>query len=631
MSDIIQLLPDSVANQIAAGEVIQRPASVVKELVENAIDAGATSISLIIKDAGKTLIQVLDNGCGMSGTDTRLCFEKHATSKIKKVDDLFNIRTKGFRGEALASIAAIAQVELRTKLHEEELGTQIKIEGSKVIEQEPCSTPSGSSFLVKNLFFNVPARRNFLKSNPVETKHIIDEFQRVALTHSDVEMDMTHNGNVLFKLPSSGLRQRIVNIFGKHLNQKLVPVDESTTIVEIKGFVGKPEFAKKTRGDQFFFVNNRFIKNSYLNHAVITAFESLIGKGQHPAYFLYLTVPTESIDINIHPTKTEIKFEDDRSIYSIIRSAVKQALGKHNITPSIDFDSDPVFNHIQPEKGKIPQPPEIKIDPTYNPFNASQTNVESSHNRTSSKSNSTAAYKPTKPSYEQNETLSALYKTTASEKFTAPTSDLFNEQPSSEATGVTNVVKQITKCFQLHEKYIISPIRSGYLIVDQHRAHERILYEQLVEKINSNTGASQQELFPVTINLSPTDYTLIQELWPELTNCGFNISDLGNNDIAIIGVPAETNGADPKRMIEKILEQLKHQQDELKVDKKDNLARAMAHQMAIKSEKKLTTLEMNDLLDRLFACESPNITPNGKPILLTEYLTDLDRKFEKHV
>ena len=503
MSDIIKLLPDAVANQIAAGEVIQRPASAVKELLENAIDAGADNISLVIKDAGKALIQVIDNGFGMSETDARLSFERHATSKIKSADDLFRLDTKGFRGEALASIAAIAQVELKTRVEENDLGIQIQIEGSEVKEQEVCSCSKGTSFSVKNLFYNVPARRNFLKSNPVEIKHIIEEFQRVAMVHAEISFSMYNNGNEVFVLKKGSFRQRIVGIFGEKTNQKLVPVDENTDIVSVLGFVGKPEFAKKTRGEQYFFVNDRFIKNSYLNHAVQNAFEELLSKDQFPSYFLKLQIDPAKIDINIHPTKTEIKFEDERSIYAIIRTAVKQALGKNNISPSLDFDQESTFNVPLLRSTDTIKAPTIKVNRDYNPFES----------------------KPVSPvsRKQSTENWEALYDDF--EKTTAAIIDHQDQKEEQQVISpewnsneeVANLKETETQTLiQLHYKYILAQLKSGSLIIDQERAHTRILFETFIENFAKGQGTTQQLLFPETVDFTNADAELVNELKTEI-------------------------------------------------------------------------------------------------------------------
>ncbi len=618
MSDIIQLLPDSVANQIAAGEVVQRPASAVKELLENAIDAGATEITLIIKNAGKTLIQVIDNGKGMSITDARMAFERHATSKIKSADDLFALRTMGFRGEALASIAAISQVELRSKQANEDLGTRLIIEGSVVDSQEPCSSSVGSNLSVKNLFFNVPARRNFLKSNPVETKHIIEEFYRVAMVHPDIAFKMYAEDNELFNLIKGSFRQRIVGIFGDKYNQRLVPVDEVTDIVSVSGFVGKPEYAKKTRGEQYFFVNDRFIKSPYLNHAIQLAFDELITKDQHPSYFLKLEIDPARIDINIHPTKTEIKFEDERSIYAIIRTSVKQALGKYNIAPSLDFEQETSFtaSHAAPDQVKVPT---IDVNPNFNPFETTQ--------------------KPPKPAVHypmdyKKEKVDTNWQSLYSQQ------DFEKESPNFESTEpeVTNVItanwdeaptQHNHKMVQLHQRYIMTQIKSGAVIIDQARAHERILYERFVKAFNDKNHASQRLLFPETIEFAPTDFALMNGLIEEINQLGFEINEFGKNTFVVNAVPVELTESNLADLLEKLLDQFKLHNDDLKLDKRESLARSLAHNTAIKRGKLLHEAEMQNLIDELFACEAPNTLPNGKPIVITYSIDELDKRFQR--
>lgn len=615
MSDVIQLLPDAVANQIAAGEVIQRPASAVKELLENAIDAGADQITLSIKEAGKNLIQVIDNGCGMSETDARLSFERHATSKISCADDLFNLNTKGFRGEALASIAAIAQVELKTKKENEDLGTQIIIEGSEVKEQEACSAAKGTSFSIKNLFFNVPARRNFLKSNPVETKHIIEEFQRVALTHPDISFSMLNNGNEVFNLKKGSFRQRIVGVFGDKYNQRLVPVTEQTDIVSIEGFVTKPEFAKKTRGEQYFFVNNRFIKNGYLNHAVQNAFEQLLNSDQFPSYYLYLTIDSAKIDINIHPTKTEIKFEDERSIYAIIRTAVKQALGKNNIAPTLDFDQETSFNIPVTNSFESIKQPTIKVNPNYNPF--------------SKDTGSSTATSSKKTNADQWETLYS--------DFEKNTSDILEQQVEQvETTEQTTINADWDKeeaetnkkvLVQLHNKYILTQYKTGYLIVDQQRAHERILFERFEKQLKNKQTNSQQLLFPETIELTNGETELINEILPEVNALGFVMDKVGRNSFVVSAVPPELNNHNVKSVFEQLLSQFELNQDELALERMENLAVSLSRTGAIKSGKKLHSEEMASLIDELFACEMPYALPNGKPTIITLNLDELNQQF----
>lgn len=626
MADIIQLLPDSVANQIAAGEVIQRPASVVKELLENSIDAGATSVKLVVKDAGRTLIQVIDNGCGMSETDARMSFERHATSKIKAAADLFALHTKGFRGEALASMAAIAHVDLKTRRHDDELGTQIIMEGAEVISQEPVSTAAGTSFSIKNLFFNVPARRNFLKSNQVEMRHILEEFQRVALTHPEVEMVLLHNDNEVLNLPIGSLRQRVVGIFGKSHNQRLVPVDEATDIVRITGFVSKPEFARKTRGDQYFFVNRRFIKSNYLHHAIRNAFEGLIPSGHHPTYFLYLDIAPDAIDVNIHPTKTEIKFEDERAIYAIIRSAVRQSLGKYNIAPSLDFEQETSFNVSSKEPSEL-RAPAIHINPDYNPFESEKSTSSTASSTPAPKKESTKGWEEMyqiSKDFDQA-TAAATEVEIEVEETTETTQQVISsnwDEQEKEATATRLTV-------QLHSRYILTSIKSGFMLLDQHRAHQRILFERLMNAMANQESSSQQQLFPETIELSASDFSLMKEMEEDITALGFDIAEFGKNTYVINGIPADAGDDSPVHLLEALLEQYKLNSDELKIDRREHLARVLSRNMAIKPGKHLGAMEMGQLVDELFGCEIPYYTPAGKPVVVTYTLEELEKRFEQ--
>ncbi len=609
MPDIIKLLPDSVANQIAAGEVIQRPASAVKELLENAVDAGSTDIKLVIKDAGKTLIQVIDNGCGMSITDARMAFEKHATSKIQTADDLFAIRTLGFRGEALASIAAIAQVELKTKKVEDELGTQLLIEGSEVKAQEMIQTANGTSISVKNLFFNVPARRNFLKSDPVETRHIIDEFIRVAMVNQDIAFSMHHNGKVLFQLKSSNLKQRITGLFGSQYAQRLVPLEQATENVSISGYIGKPEFAKKTRGEQFFFANNRFIKHAYLHHSVDSAFKELLPTETFPSYFLFIEVDPKTIDVNIHPTKTEVNFQDAKMIYSILRSATRQALGKYNITPTLDFDKDPAFDFPDPPKDKPIRQPQISIDPAYNPF---ESKPKHSKPVDFKPSQSFSSFKIEKPK-----------ETEQKDYITPPPSEKPNEEIKFEPE--TNPITQ--KIFQFKKQYIVTVMASGLVMIDQNRAHERILFEKYLTQLESNKPASQQELFPETITFSPTEFDIITEIKSELNNLGFHFDSVGKNSVVFTGRPADLDDKNIRESIEKILENYQKNLSDLGQDKRANLALAMACGIAIKTGTTLQKEEQSALVDQLFACSIPEVSPSGKAIFKIIALNEIDKMF----
>ncbi|MVN21666.1 DNA mismatch repair endonuclease MutL [Mucilaginibacter arboris] len=619
MSDIIYLLPDAVANQIAAGEVVQRPASAVKELLENAIDSGADKIQLIIKEAGKALIQVIDNGCGMSFTDARMCFERHATSKIRKAEDLFAIRTMGFRGEAMASIAAIAQVELKTRRQEDELGTQICIEGSVITSQEPCATAAGTSICIKNLFYNTPARRNFLKGNSIETRHIIDEFQRVALAYPQVFFTMHHDGQEVFHLPAATLKQRIVHLFGNNYNQKLVPVQEDTSIIKLEGFVGKPEFARKTRGEQFFFVNNRFIRDNYLNHAVSSAFEELLQDDSFPLYVLFISIDPSKIDINVHPTKTEIKYQDEKAIYAIIRSAVKRSLGQYNITPSLDFNQETGFDQMISHK-PFDQiiPPAISFNPDFNPFSAEvKTATDKSFIRNS--------VERRKPDFVQNwDTLYAITQGKIAEQ----------QEIDTQQREISVDNRQLSKSserqlFQIHNRFILSQIKSGFMLIDQQAAHERILYERFLIQLENHTGVSQQTLFPQSITLSTSDFELLQSLLNDVRALGFDIREFGKNTVVVEGIPAELTKASENEMLEKLLEGFKNNQSALKLSKHDNLARTLAKNAAVNSGTRFSLEEMNQLIDQLFACQMPNVSLSGKPVIITYTLEELFQKFDR--
>jgi DNA mismatch repair protein MutL len=621
MADIIQLLPDAVANQIAAGEVVQRPASAVKELVENAIDAGADKIQLILKDAGKALIQVIDNGCGMSITDARMCFERHATSKIRKADDLFAIRTMGFRGEAMASIAAIAQVELKTRRHDDELGTSILIEGSEVIKQEPCQCNAGTSISIKNLFYNTPARRNFLKGNPVETRHIIDEFQRIALANPNVFFTMHHDGQEVYHLPAAPLKQRIIHLLGNNYNQRLVPVEEDTSIIKLHGYVGKPEFARRTRGEQFFFVNNRFIKDAYLNHAVLTAFEELLPDDSYPLYVLFIDIDPSRIDINVHPTKTEIKYQDDKAIYAIIRSAVKRALGKYNITPSLDFEIDNNIQHmITPVALEDIVAPSISFNPNFNPF--IKDSKGGSITPAPGYSGGSGYQKNAIPT-----NWDTLYEISKKESDTQHTLHIETEQITVEDQLVNKPSER--QLFQIHNRFILSQIKSGFMLISQQAAHERVLYERFLHQLENHSGVSQQSLFPQTVTLNSSDFELLKELLPDIRALGFDIREFGPNSVVVDGVPADLNSSSEHALLEHLLEGFKNNMAILKLDKRDNLARALARNAAIKAGTSLSLEEMNVLIDQLFACQMPNLTLNGKPVISTFNMNELLDRFEK--
>jgi len=612
MSDIIQLLPDSVANQIAAGEVIQRPASVVKELAENAIDARAESITINIKDAGKTLIQIIDNGMGMSDTDSRLAFERHSTSKIKSADDLFAIRTMGFRGEALASIAAIAHVNLKTRQEEQEIGTEINIEGSKVISQEPASCVKGTNFAVKNLFFNVPARRKFLKSNTTEFGHIISEFQHVALANPTVEFKLYHNNSEVYLLPKANLRQRIVGIFGKRINQNLITIESNTSIITIKGFIGKPEYARKKSGEQYFFINNRYMRSAYFNKAILKAYEDILPPETVPSYFLYFYADPSSIDVNIHPTKTEIKFEDQQAIWQILHSAIKQALGKNNIVPSIDFDQEQGFDIPVLSKDTEIKKPQIDIDPTFNPFEQKRPHIKNPKSAAISLEKENLAH------------WDKLYE--GFEKEPA-------QQDEFSFISHENVQHSITdpdiseKYFHFKNKYILTPVKSGLMIIDQKKAHERILFERFFQSLSSESVVSQRSLYPKTIELDAKDHALLLNLKENLKSLGFDIDDFGGNAIVVNGMPAESSNQEPEQIIDKFLNEYLSGDVDTKSKTREKIAKSLAKASAISSNQKLGTDEMREMVDLLFACQNPNYSPFGKLIVSIIKTEELDKRF----
>ena len=611
MNDSIKLLPDHVANQIAAGEVVQRPASVVKELLENAIDAEAKNISLIVKDSGKTLIQVIDDGKGMSTTDARMAFERHATSKINSADDLFNLHTKGFRGEALASIAAVSHVELKTKRVEDETGTQILIEGSDVKSQEPCVLPHGTSIAVKNLFYNIPARRNFLKSNQVEQRHIIDEFERVALAHPDVAFKLIHNANELFRLSSSKLRQRIVGVMGKKIDENLVPIQEETDLIKVSGFTTKPSFAKRSRGEQFFFVNNRFIKNSYLHHAVSQAFEGLLKPKTHPSYFIYFDIDPKSIDINIHPTKTEIKFEDEYSIYSILRSAVKHSLGQFNVTPVLDFDRDKSMDTDYSSQKSSAKLPKVEVDRNFNPFeqesNFKSQNYKSAQNQ-------------------QNETWQKLYAGLNDDTDLSVDVE-FESEIQSKTLFEDDKIEQ--RSFQLMRKYIVFPTSSGLLIINQHRAHKRILYEQFLSQITQEAGSSQQLMFPLSLELSSDEVGLLKSLNEslELTGFMFDFSKENEGVVNINGIPSMLVESQISEVLDELIADFKAGIPESGFDRNNRLSIIMAKNMAVPNGKALKSQEQSDIINALFSCKEPAFSPSNQPIFAKLEETQIDKLF----
>lgn len=579
--DIINILPDSVANQIAAGEVVDRPASAVKELLENAMDAGATQIDLVVKDAGRTLIQVVDNGCGMSDSDARLCFERHATSKIHKADDLFAIQTMGFRGEALASIAAIAQVELKTRMHDNELGTQVLIEGSQIVSQQPTACAPGTSLAVKNLFFNVPARRNFLKKDSVELSHIEEVFRRVTLIHYDLGFSLTSNGRVLYDLQPGSMLQRIAGLYGNHYKERFFNVEEQTDLLKIKGFVGKPEYSRKTRGEQYLFVNGRFIKHPALSAAVEKAYSDLLPEHSYPSYFIGLQVDPARIDINIHPTKTEVKFVDEHAMFAILRSAVKKALGQFTLATELEFDTPAEFNIPPAPKGYVPPEPKISYNPNYNPF----LGVKGS---------------------EKSEKKSAR-----EEVF--PLGDEANVLSIPLAPAPTPSIPSNT-CIQVQGRYIVTTLSSGLAVVDQQRAHERVLYERLMQQI-SQTAASQALMFPVNCQFTPADAELFGELLPDLRDHGFAIDPVGQCTFVVTATPPDIKDGELQTTFDHILTDYKSATLQKYNNRTHTLCASLARQMAVKAGTPLSQEEMQQLVADLFACPMPETSPSGKKII----------------
>ena len=596
MGDIITLLPDHVANQIAAGEVVQRPASVVKELMENAIDAGSTHVQLIIKEAGKVLIQVVDNGKGMSVTDARMAFERHATSKIKAASDLFALNTKGFRGEALASIAAVAHVEMLTKTAVDEVATQIKIAGSEIQEQEPIVAPQGTSIAVKNLFFNIPARRNFLKSNTVELRHIIDEFHRVALAHPQVAFTFFQGGQELFDLPAANLRKRIAHVFGSKIDEKLVPVEESTSVSSVSGFIIKPNAAKRTRGQQFFFVNDRFIKSPFMHHAIMNAYEGLLVDGTLPGYFIFFNLDPQTIDINIHPTKTEVKFQDEQSLYAILRSCVKHSLGMFNVAPTLDFERDPNLDTPYRQVNQIAGTPQLEVDSSFNPFKNPDARRFS---------------KPNESSWE------SLYVEVESQPISSSLGNEFN------ATSDYDTVK----VFQLMNRYIVSSIGSALILIDQQRAHERILYEQFLKTITQKKTASQQLLFPYKLELNPTQQAFLSDLEEVLVEAGFIFQRDSNTTIIIKGIPSSSSEKEIPNIFENLFNSLESDLPADSFSQSDVLSKSLAKTLSIKRGVSMKPEEQQRLLDDLFACKETQVSPFNRQIFVTLTQEELDKKF----
>ena len=698
MSNIIRLLPDHVANQIAAGEVVQRPSSVVKELVENAVDAGATEIKLVLKDAGKTLIQVIDNGKGMNETDARMAFERHATSKIKKAEDLFALHTKGFRGEALASIAAIAHVELKTCIEGSELGTHIVIEGSTILSQEPTITPKGTIFSVKNLFYNIPARRNFLKSDNVEFRNIVDEFERITLVHPDINFTLIHNGNEIFNLVSTNLRQRIVNIFGNRTNEKLVPIEEITEIVAIKGFVGKPEFAKKSRGEQFFFVNDRFIRSGYLHHAVLAGYEGLLKEGTNPTYFIYLTVPMDTIDINIHPTKTEVKFDDEQALYSILRSAIKHSLGQFSVAPVLDFQRDEELDIPYEFKDKEAETPLVEIDTMFNPFsdkiggfstegfnpfNQSTTEFSSSFDKEGEEYVYTGFNPFEESSFLNTEQKEEIFESKSSTKETKfndinsfanegrkadesmffsskSNSTEFKKSSANEITAWTEVFEGlkdkgskidvnglvfeqetnnaslfdektdntfVSRTFQIQKKYIVSPIKSGMVVINQSRAHQRILYENFISNMGKTVAGSQQLLFPLKMYYAPYEVILLKEIRSSLHQMGFDFEEMNEDHVSLSGLPVNVAESEAQIVLDDLIMNFQEGIPETNYVQTEKIAKTLAKSLAVKSGTILSESEQEGIVNALFGCKEPTISPFLKATFIEMKVDDIERKF----
>jgi len=615
MTDIIHLLPESIANQIAAGEVVQRPSSVVKELIENAIDAGAQSIQVIIKDAGKSLIQVIDDGTGMTLTDARMSFERHATSKIRKSEDLFKITTMGFRGEALASVAAVSHVEQKTRVENEELGTSIIIEGSKIKSNEPIATIKGTSIEVKNLFYNVPARRNFLKSNSVEMRHIIDEFQRASLGRPDISYRLFQNDMEIYNLPAGKLVKRIVNLFGKNYQSQLVVLEEKTPHLEIHGYIGKPEFAKKTRGEQFIFVNKRYIKNNYLNHAIQIAYENLLAKDYYPFFVLFLEIDPGHIDVNVHPTKTEIKFIDERTIYGIIKATIKQSLGQHNITPSIDYSTDVNLDLSRDFGGAHSLRTSTDLD--YERFRLSgreQSNLKNWENLFEKEGLPESEFIPNESPYNKSDERIILESRANNREGLEDSPQNFN---------------QVLSTYQVHGKYILSQVKSGIMFINQVAAHQRIVYEKYLNVLLNNSGTTQRVLFPITIELNPADYSLAMDIKDEIVALGFDFDIFGNNSLVINGIPADITSVNEKEVFEGLIEQYKLNKEKLELKTKENLAMSMARYTSLKEGKVLNLEEQKSIIDQLFGCKNPNYSPFGESTYFILGIEQVENKFKK--
>lgn len=628
MSDIIKLLPDAIANQIAAGEVVQRPASVVKELVENAIDANSSYVCVVVKDAGKTLIQVTDNGKGMSHTDARMCFERHATSKIQSAEDIFRIKTLGFRGEALASIAAVAQVGLTTRQHQDETGTQIIVEGSAFKSSEPVATEPGTSISVKNLFYNIPARRNFLKSHAVEMHHITEEFTRIALAHPDITFELYQNDTQMYYLPPGKLASRIADLFGKDTQQQILSCHEETPHVQIRGYIGQPDYVRKTRGHQYFFINQRFIKNSYLNHAVMSAYEAMLPEDSFPFYVLFIDIDPKHIDVNVHPTKTEIKLEDERTVYAIVRAAVKRSLGTNLVIPVTEEDDNQSFavfsaaNNIRDTSAPATQTQPSQSNRDYSQFKSGSAMKSSNLRNWESLYEQNGQHPGDQRPEDQKSYFDFDEKGQTDEAENAVTfQSAANRMPTTGTLFKENAHGNSESPFQIHYTYIATQVKSGLMIIDQQAAHERILFEQYSLSLERRSGTSQQSLFPQTLHLNPADFTLLQELKDEIQALGFDLVLTGRQAVVINGIPADIKGGNETEILEGLIEQYKYNQSKLSLSRRDNLARSIAKRMAVKKGQKLNPAEMSTLIDRLFACINSNYSPDGQQ---TFYILELN-------
>ena len=635
MSDIIHLLPDSVANQIAAGEVVQRPSSVIKELVENSIDAGATQVQVIVEDAGKSLVQVIDNGKGMSETDARLAFERHATSKISEAKDLFALRTMGFRGEALASIAAVAQVELRTRAADKDLGVSIIIEGSRVVDQQPVNCPVGANFAVKNLFFNIPARRKFLKSNQTELSNILTEFERIALAHPETSFSLHSGGAAMMNLPTGNFKQRILGVFGKRLEAKLIPVEVKTTLINISGFVGVPSASRRKNAQQFFFVNGRYMRHPYFAKAVQTAYERLIPDGEQVPFFLNLEVAPEKIDVNIHPTKTEIKFEDETPIWQILLAAVREALGKHGVVPSLEFNTEgrpdiPVFT---PGGNDVPAP-QIEVNPDYNPF-ATSPSYLSGKGGGAGGSSYTYNNKPAVDRHWQN-AYAAAFPDKKETDFgdlpdlpadqDAPAAQMFQSLRSEEQGEMK---KSETDYFQFRGQYIITPVKSGLMLIDQHRAHVRILYDRFMARFADKPSVTQRLLFPQRLTLPPSEAVAFEKMMQDLQSVGFEVSSLGGGDFSVLGTPAGTEGLDASELLQDILQETLDGKSDAADGIRHRIALTLARRAAMPVGEYLSGAEMSALVDQLFSTGTPNFTPDGQTVLVILAVENIEKLFGK--